>query len=414
IKMAGETDVYEVPTYAKCIEDIYVSISKYVRESEAGTFGPTGFYNQLEEYGYFPMRDFAVVGGLAVLWTIIRYILTENVFLPLGKYTQMSMLNQKKFPESAFKLIFYVCTWTLSTYMLFIKEDKYTFFERPLDLWKDWSPGMFVPWDMYALYMVQCSFYLHSVYGTLYMDQWRKDSIVMMFHHFLTLSLIGFSYAARFHKIGVLVLFVHDITDICLEFTKCNVYLKTRGGKIHKLNDHLTTIGFLFFAGTWYVFRLYWFPLKILLSAALADKSINASVGPLPFYIFFNSLLWILQVLNVYWFLFIVRFLYKIARGQMSEVDDVREIDVEDEVAKKKPRESRIKFIVNFLYKVATGQVKEVDDMREYEVEKKLLDTKSGKPEKNGVAESNGVGSHGDIPNGNGTPRRSARQRKTD
>ena len=55
----------------------------------------------------------------------------------------------------------------------------------------------------------------------------------------------------RYHKIGLLVLFLHDIADICLEFTKCNVYLKNRGGKVHQLNDHLSTIGFLCFASTW-------------------------------------------------------------------------------------------------------------------------------------------------------------------
>lgn len=55
----------------------------------------------------------------------------------------------------------------------------------------------------------------------------------------------------RYHKIGMLVLFVHDITDIFLEFTKCNVYMKNRGGKYYAIHDYISTIGFLVFAAAW-------------------------------------------------------------------------------------------------------------------------------------------------------------------
>ena len=48
-----------------------------------------------------------------------------------------------------------------------------------------------------------------------------------------------------------MVLFVHDATDILLEFTKCNVYLKNRGGKFYAYNDHIANLGFVTFAGAW-------------------------------------------------------------------------------------------------------------------------------------------------------------------
>ena len=64
-------------------------------------------------------------------------------------------------------------------------------------IFPDWHAGMKVDTYIYVTYIVQCSFYLHSVYGTLFMDHWRKDSLVMLFHHFLTLSLIGYSYVIR-------------------------------------------------------------------------------------------------------------------------------------------------------------------------------------------------------------------------
>lgn len=131
---------------------------------------------------------------------------------------------------------------------------------------------MSVPFDITLLYFAQCGFYLHSVYATLFMDTWRKDFHIMLIHHFVTMALIIVSYGARyerildfkklifiviifikkrFHKIGLLVLFVHDITDIFLESAKCNVYLKNRNGTYYPLYEHLANIGFGIFTVTW-------------------------------------------------------------------------------------------------------------------------------------------------------------------
>ena len=48
--------------------------------------------------------------------------------------------------------------------------------------------------DIYCAYVVEFSFYVHSIYSTLYMDRWRKDSVVMIFHHILSIFLLGFFY----------------------------------------------------------------------------------------------------------------------------------------------------------------------------------------------------------------------------
>jgi ceramide synthetase len=56
---------------------------------------------------------------------------------------------------------------------------------------------MIVPFDIKLMYFVQCGFYLHSMYATLYMDYKRKDFYVMILHHVLTMTLIFVSYATR-------------------------------------------------------------------------------------------------------------------------------------------------------------------------------------------------------------------------
>lgn len=54
-----------------------------------------------------------------------------------------------------------------------------------------------VPRDVATAYLLQGSFYCHSIYATIYMDTWRKDSVVMLVHHVVTLLLIASSYAFR-------------------------------------------------------------------------------------------------------------------------------------------------------------------------------------------------------------------------
>ena len=60
-----------------------------------------------------------------------------------------------------------------------------------------WKLDASVPTVIYVAYLLQISFYVHSVYATLFIDLWRKDSVVMMIHHFVTLFLTIFSYIFR-------------------------------------------------------------------------------------------------------------------------------------------------------------------------------------------------------------------------
>jgi len=51
--------------------------------------------------------------------------------------------------------------------------------------------------DIYLVYLGQISFYIHSIYATIFLDKWRKDSVILLTHHFVTIFLIGGSYLFR-------------------------------------------------------------------------------------------------------------------------------------------------------------------------------------------------------------------------
>ena len=62
----------------------------------------------------------------------------------------------------------------------------------------DWYPGIAVDDKaMYWLYMIQMGFYLHCAYASVYLETIRRDFIILMMHHVLTLGLLLFSFMVR-------------------------------------------------------------------------------------------------------------------------------------------------------------------------------------------------------------------------
>ncbi|XP_032902869.1 ceramide synthase 1 isoform X2 [Amblyraja radiata] len=204
-------------------------------------------------------------------WTLLRKAASRHLFQPFAQWCDLQPRDAAKMPESMWKLMFYTASWSYTSYLLFFTD--YPFFHDPPSVFYEWRPTNEVPKDMAIAYLVQCSFYGHAIYATIYMDAWRKDSVVMLVHHVITLALIAFSYAFRF----------------------------------------------------W--FRLYWFPLKVLYATCYSSLQ---SVPNIPFYFFFNILLLALTLMNIYWFLYILLLVLKVLTGRVAEVNDAREYDVED------------------------------------------------------------------------------------
>ncbi|XP_054707136.1 ceramide synthase 1-like [Uloborus diversus] len=323
------TEWERIPSYSDLAQGVVEFLQKTYHETFTEKREPLPVELTWRYYN-FTNQDILLVVLLSIAWTILRQFCTEWIFKPLSHYYALTPTNQRKMPESAWKFVYYLCAWSYSFYIV-ILSGNYEFFQKPSTVWSDWNLNKSPSMDIYFMYMAQCGFYLHSLYATLFLDTWRKDSFVMMIHHVLTLSLISISYSLRYHNIGALVLLLHDICDILLEFTKLNVYFKTQGNVLKKKHEMMANVSFFCFTITWFVTRLYWYPLRVLFAATSDVQRMNLV---LPCALLMNTLLWILQILNIYWFLFIVQFLYRVATGQVHEVDDTREYDVEEKLFK--------------------------------------------------------------------------------
>ena len=55
----------------------------------------------------------------------------------------------------------------------------------------------------------------------------------------------------RYHKIGLVVLFLHDIADVFLELTKIMKCFQNRTTTSRSAYHVITSLGFIFFASSW-------------------------------------------------------------------------------------------------------------------------------------------------------------------
>ena len=97
------------------------------------------------------------------------------------------------------------------------------------DCWYNY-PYHHVDADVWWWYMVELAFYW-GLLGTQFVDVKRKDFWVMFVHHAATILLMSFSWTCNFFKVGTLVLIIHDIADNFLGgvFTLQNGVRKNNG-----------------------------------------------------------------------------------------------------------------------------------------------------------------------------------------
>ncbi|CAI0469666.1 unnamed protein product [Linum tenue] len=123
----------------------------------------------------------------------------------------------------------------------------------------------------------------------------------------------------KFGRVGSVVLALHDASDVFLEVGKMSKYSGAEG---------IASFAFILFVLSWILLRLIYYPFWVLWSTSYEvvltlDKKRHDWEGPIYYYVF-NSLLYCLLVLHIYWWVLIYRMLVRQiqARGQLS--DDVR------------------------------------------------------------------------------------------
>lgn len=296
----------------------------------------------LEKESYPELQDLSGILVFSVFFPVLRFILDRQVFERQGRkhiYQKaekvMSGLSEEdhealvkrliKFKESCWKCSYYFLAFVFAMLATFGEPWAFNsrlFWEGPGD--KVW-PDQTMKTKLKLLYTFVGGFYTYSIFALIFWETRRKDFGVSMSHHIAAVALIVFSYMARFGRICSIVVALHDVSDVFLEMAKLNKYLEVEVG---------ATVFFALFAVSWLLMRILYFPMYIIRSTSyevlqVLDKANHEKEGPLLYYVF-NTLLIMLLVMHVYWFILIMRVIIK-QLPSSGQVADVRSSDDEDE-----------------------------------------------------------------------------------
>ncbi|XP_054156018.1 ceramide synthase 1-like [Oppia nitens] len=281
---------------------------------------PDNTLDDLRECGQrLATADCIAVVVLAIGWTIGRYLTSKYIFRP---FAQSIGSNIRKFSESSWKVSYYIFTTTFLIYLLF-GQNCCHYFTETQHIWSDYSMDDTVPTNVRLLYLVEISFYIHSIYAVLVLDEWRKDTLVMFSHHIVTLVLLAISLLTSAHRVGLIVLLTHDSCDIWLELGKCLLTMKHLTGLYGQLANKLIGLNFILFATSWIICRLYWFPLKAIYTSAVYFTDENNQ--KFPFMLLLFTMLWIILAMDIYWFMLIIKATIKVIIGK-SYIEDPRDL----------------------------------------------------------------------------------------
>ncbi|KAJ6899443.1 LAG1 longevity assurance [Populus alba x Populus x berolinensis] len=287
---------------------------------------------QWEHESYPAYEDYIVLPLFSLFFTFVRFFLDRFVFQKLaqrlifGKEHQMLDAQPderrkkiRKFKESAWKCMYFLSAEILVLYVTYDEpwfgNTKYFWVGPGSQVWPDQKMKL----KLKGAYMYAAGFYTYSIFALIFWETRRSDFGVSMSHHVATVILIVLSYILRFGRVGSIVLAIHDASDVFLEVGKMSKYSGAEG---------IASFAFILFVLSWILLRLIYYPFWVLWSTSYEvllnlDKEKHAVDGPIYYYVF-NTLLYCLLVLHIYWWVLMYRMLVKQiqARGQLS--DDVR------------------------------------------------------------------------------------------
>ncbi|KAJ4758622.1 LAG1 longevity assurance-like protein [Rhynchospora pubera] len=291
-----------------------------------------------ERESYPNYQDFVALPFFVVFFPTVRFLLDRFVFekiarrFILGKGYQKLKIEDddrrkkiNKFKESAWKCIYFLSAEMLSLSVTYnepwFRSTKYYWVGPGDQAWPDQK----MKFKLKAVYMYAAGFYTYSIFALMFWETRRSDFGVSMGHHVATAFLIVLSYIFRFARVGSIVLAVHDASDVFLEIGKMSKYSGF---------EAVADVAFQLFVLSWVLLRLIYYPFWILRSTSYEvvltlDKKKHHFDGPIYYYVF-NTLLFSLLVLHIYWWVLMFRMVVKQIKSRGHVSDDVRS-DSEDE-----------------------------------------------------------------------------------
>lgn len=108
---------------------------------------------------------------------------------------------------------------------------------------------------LFSMYHLQCITWIYELYMTTFVLEKQKDYFILMAHHVITLSLLFLSHYTQLQEIGIAVLFLHDVSDIFIDFAKIFNYMQWETYETY----YLSYVGLISLVISWVFFRVILF-----------------------------------------------------------------------------------------------------------------------------------------------------------
>lgn len=200
-------------------------------------------------------------------------------------------------------------------------------------------PVDFVPNDTLRIfYVLQTAIWIVTCFSHRFNSDAHahKDYVLMYIHHLATIALVSSSFHYGQCRIGLVVLFIHDCSDIGIDLLKLTNYLLLEGLG----GCFLTELSYTFAIVMWGSFRLWFFPRYVIWSLVWALDLFKLGLSPHgdipPIHTITDDVVWkeqmsvglvgvflltTLFIMHIWWFFLLARIALR-----MMKAEDKRQI----------------------------------------------------------------------------------------
>ncbi|AOA61407.1 Ceramide synthase component [Komagataella phaffii CBS 7435] len=274
-------------------------------------------------------KDFCFVFYFMIFFSFYREFLMQALLKPLASKLGITRESKvRRFMEQSYSMCYYGFSGPLGLYIM-----------AGMPLWYFNTTEFYITYPHKSheylfkyYYLGQAAFWSQqAVVLMLQLEKPRKDFKELVIHHIITIALIYCSYRFHFTWMGLAVYITMDISDFFLALSKTLNYV----------DSAYTGPAFMFFVGVWFYLR-HWLNVKILWSVLTEFRTVGPFElnwitqqykcwisQPIVF-----SLIFALQLVNLYWFVLILRILYRhifldVTKDERSDDESEEEAQVE-------------------------------------------------------------------------------------
>jgi len=161
----------------------------------------------------------------------------------------------------------------------------------------------------------------------VFLETHRSDTLIMILHHVATLTLFVTSWISNTYRIGIVVFWIHDLSDIFLYWAKSFSYTY--------MPNAITEMTFNIFAVSFFITRLGFFPYACILPSVLTIMEGGGDdFSKIGFDLMWSmgALLTVLLLLHLYWsYLIVIMAIKSCKKKPENKIADERSFQSTDE-----------------------------------------------------------------------------------